>query len=80
LSGADNNALNEWEANDARRIDFLALDFSTSSAVADRPVTQEESERLQASAQGTGLLGGKMEVDDGKFEIERGNVRRWQDV
>ena len=49
----------------------LALILSTSSAVADRPVTQEESERLQTALKEQGCSGGKMEVDEGKFEIER---------
>src|SRR5260370_8801332 len=50
---------------------YLAWILSTSSAVADRPVTQEESERLRAALKEQGCSGGKKEVDDGKFEIER---------
>jgi hypothetical protein len=49
----------------------LALIFSTSSAVADRPLTQEESERLQTVLKEQGCSGGKMEFDDGNFEVER---------
>jgi hypothetical protein len=48
----------------------LAFIFSVGSAVADRPVTQEESERLQAALKEQGCSGGKMEFDDGKFEVD----------
>jgi Type I phosphodiesterase / nucleotide pyrophosphatase/Peptidase propeptide and YPEB domain len=49
----------------------LAVILSASSAVADRPVTQEESERLGAALEREGCSGGKMEFDDGKFEVKR---------
>src|SRR6266480_1713550 len=49
----------------------LALILSTSSAVADRPLTQEEVERLQTALKEQGCSGGKMEFDDGNFEVER---------
>jgi hypothetical protein len=49
---------------------FLGLILTTGTAIADRPVTQEESERLQAALKEQGCSGGKMEFDDGKFEVE----------
>src|SRR5215831_4117253 len=49
----------------------LAFIFSVGTALADRPVTQEESDRLQAALKEQGCSGGKMEFDDGKFEVER---------
>jgi hypothetical protein len=48
----------------------LILLLSTATALADRPVTQEESERLQAALREQGCSGGKMEFDDGKFEVD----------
>src|SRR5215831_21400527 len=48
----------------------LAFIFSVGAALADRPVTQEESDRLQAALKEQGCSGGKMEVDDGTFEID----------
>src|SRR4051812_18578054 len=50
---------------------FLSLIIGTSAALADRPVTQEESDRLQAALKEQGCSGGKMEFDDGEFEVER---------
>jgi predicted AlkP superfamily pyrophosphatase or phosphodiesterase len=49
----------------------LGLILSTSAAIADRPVTQQESERLQSALKEQGCSGGKMEFDDDKFEVER---------
>jgi hypothetical protein len=46
---------------------FLSLILTTSTAIADRPVTQQESERLQEVLK---EQGGKMEFDDGKFEVD----------
>jgi hypothetical protein len=48
----------------------LILLLSTATALADRPVTQEDSERLQDALKEQGCSGGKMEFDDGKFEVE----------
>jgi hypothetical protein len=48
----------------------LILILSTGTALADRPVTQEESERLQAALKEQGCSDGKMEFDDGKFEVD----------
>jgi Type I phosphodiesterase / nucleotide pyrophosphatase/Peptidase propeptide and YPEB domain len=53
-----------------RGVISLILILSTGTALADRPVTQEESERLQAALKEQGCSGGKMEFDDGKFEVE----------
>jgi hypothetical protein len=48
----------------------LILILSTGTALADRPLTQEENERLQAALKEQGCSGGKMEFDDGKFEVD----------
>jgi hypothetical protein len=50
---------------------FLSLIIGASAALADRPVTQEESDRLQAALKEQGCSGGNMEFDDGEFEVER---------
>ena len=47
---------------------FMGLILTTGTAIADRPVTQEESERLRAALKEQGCSGEKMEFDDGKFE------------
>ena len=49
----------------------LALILSTGAAIADRPVTQQENERLQSALKEQGCSGGEMEFDDDKFEVER---------
>jgi hypothetical protein len=36
----------------------------------DRPVTAEEGTQLVAALQAQGCTGGKMEFDDGKFEVD----------
>jgi hypothetical protein len=40
-------------------------------ALADRPVTAEEKTGLEAALQAQGCSGGKMEFDDGKFEVDK---------
>ena len=39
-------------------------------ASADRPVTEEERVKLVAAVAAQGCSGGKMEFDDGKFEVD----------
>jgi hypothetical protein len=48
----------------------LAFILSADSAAADRSVTHDESERLHAALEEQGCSGGKMEFDDGKFEVD----------
>jgi len=36
----------------------------------DRPVTSEEQSKLEAALAAAGCSGGKMEFDDGKFEVD----------
>ncbi len=48
----------------------LILILSMGTALADRPLTQEENERLQAALKEQGCSGGKMEFDGGKFEVD----------
>jgi hypothetical protein len=48
----------------------LVFILSTGTALADRPVTQEESDKLNAALKQEGCSGGKMEFEDGKFEVE----------
>jgi predicted AlkP superfamily pyrophosphatase or phosphodiesterase len=48
----------------------LAFILSTGTALADRPLTQEESDKLNAALKQEGCSGGKMEFEDGKFEVD----------
>lgn len=48
----------------------IALLGAASAHAADRPVTPEERIRLVAALQEQGCIGGKMEFDDGKFEVD----------
>jgi hypothetical protein len=48
----------------------LVFILSTGTALADRAVTQEESDKLNAALKQEGCSGGKMEFEDGKFEVE----------
>jgi hypothetical protein len=68
---ANSCARREWEETMRGLLIFLSLVLSTGAALADRPVTPEESERLQAALKEQGCSGGKMEFDDDKFEVER---------
>jgi hypothetical protein len=47
-----------------------ALILLTAGARADRPVTEEERTKLQPSIAAAGCSGGKVEFDDGQFEVE----------
>src|SRR5262245_17425570 len=48
----------------------LAFILGTGTALADRPLTQEESDKLNAALKQEGCSGGKMEFEDGKFEVD----------
>lgn len=48
----------------------LALGLAAGSALADRPVTDQERTQLVAAMQAQGCTGGEMEFDDGKFEVD----------
>ena len=48
----------------------LALGLTAGSALADRPVTEQERAQLVTALQAQGCSGGSMEFDDGKFEID----------
>lgn len=48
----------------------LALGLTAGSALADRPVTDQERTQLAAALQAQGCSGRKMEFDDGKFEVD----------
>lgn len=43
---------------------------STGALAADRPVTDEEKAKLDAALSAEGCTGGKLEFDDGKFEVD----------
>jgi hypothetical protein len=43
---------------------------ATQARADDRPVTAEERTQLVAALQAQGCTGGKMEFDDGKFEVD----------
>jgi hypothetical protein len=54
-----------------RLLTILAVGALTATiALADRPVTEEERAKLVAALQAEGCTGGKMEFDDGKFEVD----------
>jgi hypothetical protein len=44
--------------------------LSTGLAFADRPVTDQERARLVEAVAAQGCSGGKMEFDNGKFEVD----------
>ena len=46
------------------------LAVAGSAALADRPVNDEERTRLNAAIAAQGCSGGRMEFDDGKFEVD----------
>src|SRR5215831_20781965 len=48
----------------------LALILFAGTVLADRPLTQEESDKLNAALKQEGCSGGKMEFEDGKFEVD----------
>jgi tellurite resistance protein len=43
---------------------------SATVAQADRPITDQEKGRLVEALKAQGCSGGKMEFDDGKFEVD----------
>lgn len=48
----------------------LFVGIAGGAALADRPVTDQERAQLVAALQTQGCTGGKMEFDDGKFEVD----------
>ena len=44
--------------------------LATQARAEDRPVTAEERAQLVTALQAQGCSGGKMELDDGKFEVD----------
>jgi hypothetical protein len=51
-------------------LSFTALSILLGPALADRTVTAEEKTRLVAAVADAGCTGGKIEFDDGKFEVD----------
>lgn len=49
---------------------LAAAALATSPAFADRPVTAEERATLDDLLQAEGCIGGEMEFDDGKYEVD----------
>ena len=49
---------------------MLALITTVTGALAGRAVTQEERAKLVAAMAASGCSGGKMEFDDGKYEVD----------
>ncbi len=49
---------------------FATLAMTSTHALADRPVTQEERAQLVSALAAIGCNGGEMEFDDGKFEVD----------
>ena len=54
---------------------LLAIFLMTSDAFAGRAVTGEERTHLVAVVKAQGCSGGKIEFDDGKFEVDDAIVR-----
>jgi hypothetical protein len=48
----------------------VSILLATQARAEDRPVTAEERVQLVAALQAQGCTGGKMEFDDGKFEVD----------
>ena len=48
----------------------VSILVATQARADGRPVTQQESVQLVAALQAQGCTGGKMEFDDGKFEVD----------
>ena len=48
----------------------LFVGVAGGAALADRAVTDQERTQLVAALQAQGCSGGKMEFDDGKFEVD----------
>jgi hypothetical protein len=48
----------------------VAAALAGGTALADRPVTDQERAQLIAALQTLGCSGGEMEFDDGKFEVD----------
>ena len=48
----------------------LALVIATPAVAKDRPVTDDERGKLAAAVAAQGCSGGKMEFDDGRFEVD----------
>ena len=51
-------------------IPAIVLAFTASGALAGRAVTDDERAKLVTALQAAGCSGGKMEFDDGKFEVD----------
>lgn len=49
---------------------FAVTALTATAAMADRPVSEQERAKLVAALQAEGCTGGKMEFDDGKFEVD----------
>jgi Peptidase propeptide and YPEB domain len=48
----------------------LAMVLGAGLAFADRPLTDEEKAKVTAAVTAEGCSGGKMEFDDGRFEVD----------
>ncbi|HVY57826.1 MAG TPA: PepSY domain-containing protein [Xanthobacteraceae bacterium] len=49
---------------------FVVLLATASNGFTGRPLTDDEATRLKAAMTAQGCSGGKMEFDDGKFEVD----------
>jgi hypothetical protein len=49
---------------------FAMLSLTAGATLADRAVTDDERSKLVTALQAAGCSGGKMEFDDGKFEVD----------
>jgi hypothetical protein len=48
----------------------ILLSLTAGATLADRAVTDDERAKLVTALQAAGCSGGKMEFDDGKFEVD----------
>ncbi len=49
---------------------MVALTVGASPALAGRPLTDQERTKLEEAVKAQGCVGGKMEFDDKKFEVD----------
>jgi Peptidase propeptide and YPEB domain len=54
-----------------RPLALIVLMLVAASAYADRPVTEDERTKLLSAMAAAGCSGGKMEFDDGKYEVDK---------
>ena len=54
-----------------RPLAMIVLLISAGTSHADRPVTEDEKAKLLSAVAAAGCSGGKMEFDDGRYEVDQ---------